>query len=87
MKILSADKNTLVLQPSKTNESYKSFMFDIDIVPDKTIPKKIIIQKKVGRYLRTWSMSWRKFGKQTCIGNVALIDKSEFTYKSERVKR
>jgi len=81
MKIIQASKEVLILQPTKKNdESSRSFIFDIGVVPEKPTPKKIVIRKSFGKRWKTWSMSWKKFLKQTCIGDIVLINKSEFDY-------
>jgi hypothetical protein len=88
MKIVSITRDALILKPTQRNdESGRAFIFDIGIVPDKPTPKRIIIQKSRGRYLYSWSMTWRKFLRQTCIGHIALIDKSEFSYEAKPLKR
>ncbi len=85
MKVVSISKEALVLRPTGTDNLYsRAFAFDVNIVPDKPTPKKLVIQRKVGRYLQTWEMSWRKFMQQTAIGDVALIDKTAFKYSSTK---
>lgn len=74
------------MKPSKKDENYRAFVFDIGVIPLKPTPQKIIIQKKVGAYLLSWSMSWRKFLRQTCIDTVVVVNKSEFDYKSKKIK-
>jgi hypothetical protein len=84
MKVLSATRTKLVLKPGKGDENFKSFIFDIGIIPDKPTPKRIEIQKNIGAYLHTWSMPWKKFLRQTCIGDVVLIEKSDFVHNYRR---
>jgi hypothetical protein len=86
VNIISLNKSALVLHPSKCDENWRAFIFDIGIVPEKPTPKKLIIQKKAGRNTITWSMSWSKFLKQTCIDTVAIIDKSAFKRDSRSTK-
>lgn len=87
MNIISATKSAIVLRPSKQDENWRAFIFDIGVIPEKPTPKKIVIEKRVGRNTITWSMSWSKFLKQTCIDTVALIDKSAFKRESRRTLR
>lgn len=84
MKVISATRTKIVLKPSKKDENWRAFIFDIGIIPDKPTPQRIEIQKKVGAYLLTWSMPWRKFVKQTCIGTVVILNKSTLDRKSVR---
>jgi hypothetical protein len=86
MKILSATRTQLVLKPSRKDENWKAFIFDIGIIPDKPTPQKIVIQKKVGAYMLSWSMPWRKFLRQTAIDTVVILEKSELDYKSVKQK-
>ena len=85
MNVISATRTQIVLKPSKHDENYRAFVFDIGIIPDKPTPQKIVIQKKVGAYLLSWSMSWRKFQRQTCIDTVVIVNKSEFNYKRAKL--
>lgn len=82
MNVISATRTRIILKPTKKDENYRAFVFDIGIIPDKPTPQKIVIQKKVGAYLLSWSMSWRKFLRQTCIDTIVIVNKSEFVYKS-----
>jgi hypothetical protein len=86
MKVISATRRQIVLHPSKHDENWRAFIFDIGIILDKPTPKKVVIQKKVGAYLLSWSMSWAKFLKQICIDTVVIIEKSAFKYESRRTK-
>lgn len=83
MKIISATKQELLLRAERKDVSWKSFVFDIGIIPGNPTPKRIVIQRKAGRYLQTWEMSWHKFLKQICIDTICIIDKSEFTYRHQ----
>lgn len=80
MKVISATRTKLVLKPSKKDENWRSFIFDVGIVPDKPTPARIEIQKKIGKYQHTWSMSWKKFLRQTCVGDIVIIEKKEFVH-------
>lgn len=83
MKILSINSKELVLKPTKRDENYKSFIFDIGIVPLKPTPKRIVFKRKQGKHILTWEMSWNRFEKQTCIGDVAIIAKSACKYTTK----
>ena len=84
MKIIEATKDKLILQPTRRDENFRSFVFDIGIVPELPEPKVIIIRKSFGRKKwKTWPMTWKKFLKQTCIDTVCLIDKTDFTFAIE----
>lgn len=87
MNIVSATRTKLVLKPSKKDENYRAFIFDVGIIPDKLTPQRIVIEKKVGAYLLSWSIPWRKFLKQTCIDTVVILEKSALTYKSVRASK
>ena len=87
MKIISTTKAELVLQPSRNDETWRSFVFDVGIVPEKPRPKRVVIRKHVNAYLQSWSMTWRKFLRQGCVGGIAIIHKSEFSYQSKYVGR
>ena len=88
MKIISATKAELLLEAGRRKDiNWKSFIFDIGIIPIHSQPKRIVIQRKAGRYLQTYEMSWHKFLKKTCIDNMCLIDKSEFVYRSQLINR
>jgi hypothetical protein len=90
MKTVSLTKEKIVLKPSKKDENWRAFVFDIDIIPyesHKPEPKEIVIQKKVGSYLRSWSMPWKIFLKQTCIGTTLILNKSDLQYESHRIIR
>ncbi|HEU4345381.1 MAG TPA: hypothetical protein VFU31_27835 [Candidatus Binatia bacterium] len=82
MNVISATRTKLVLRPSKKDENWKSFIFDIGIIPDKPTPQRVVIEKKVGAYLLLWSISWQKFLKQTCIDTIVILEKDTLTYKS-----
>lgn len=63
------------------NEQYGwSFIFDIGLIPQQPKPKRLVFQYGGGKRIRQWSMSWRKFMKQTCIGTVVRIERTEFKY-------
>lgn len=84
MKLLHANKNEIALKiTSHRDINQKSIIFDIGLIPNKPKPKRLVIQRKVNRFTLIYSMPWRKFLKQTCIGHVCLIDKSEFVFESK----
>lgn len=56
----------------------RSFIFDIKHLPEKPEPKKIIIERKVGKYLQRFTMRWKKFLDETAIGDVICIDWTHF---------
>jgi hypothetical protein len=85
MQIVTATKSKLVLKPSKKDENWKSFIFDIGIIPQEPEPKKLIIQKKVGSYLCSWSISWEKFLEEMCIDTIVILEKAKLNYKSVKV--
>lgn len=85
MNIITATRTKIVLQPTRKDESWTSFVFDVGIIPDKPTPKKIVIQKHVNGWLCSWSMTWRKFLRQTCVGNVIILHKTDFAYQSKWV--
>ena len=88
MRIESITKDALVLRPSNDDNPYtRSWCFSVGIIPDHPTPRKVIIRRKVGRYVQSWEMSWRKFLRQTAIGDMALIDKSAFTYSTKQTRR
>jgi hypothetical protein len=56
----------------------RSFIFDIKSLPQKPEPKKIVIERKIGKYLQRFTMSWKKFLSETAIGDVICIDWTHF---------
>lgn len=56
----------------------KSFIFDANHLPIKPEPQKIIVERKVGKYLQTYTMSWKKFLGETAIGHIICIDWNHF---------
>lgn len=87
MKVITATRTKLVLKPSKKDENYRAFIFNIGIIPDKPEPRRIEIQKQVGAYLLTWSMPWEKFLKQTAIDTIVILEKSALNYRSVRANK
>lgn len=76
MKYIKITKNAVELRCEK-NESWRdTFAFDLDIIPDKPIPRKIVISSQRGAM--KWSMSWKKFLKQECVGNIVIVKKDDF---------
>lgn len=78
MRIQSIDKKALTLVADRKDYSMRSFVFGIGLVPNKPIPQKLVILIP-GRWPHRYEMSWRKFMRQTCIGDVCLLDKSNMT--------
>jgi hypothetical protein len=56
----------------------RSFIFDIKTLPQKPEPKRIVVERKTGRYLQQFTMGWKKFLGETAIGDVICIDWSHF---------
>jgi hypothetical protein len=81
MRILSINKEACILEADKKDDTSRSFIFSIKMIPITPTPKNLIIIKKWGRRLKTYGMSWSKFLKQTCLDDIAMIDKTEFIIK------
>lgn len=58
----------------------RSFIFDINLIPQRPNPKRLVFQWGGKRRMHQWSMSWRKFGQQTAIGTIACIERAKFKY-------
>ena len=56
----------------------RSFIFDAKGLPQKPEPERIIIERKIGKYLQRFTMSWKKFLNETAIGDAILIDWTHF---------
>ena len=52
----------------------RSFIFDIKILPQNPEPEKIIVERKIGKYLQRFTMSWKKFLSEIAIGDIICID-------------
>lgn len=86
MKIISATSKSLIMEPSKKENGWKAFVFDIGIVPLKPTPKKIVITQKIGAYTHTWSMPWRRFLKAGCVDTIVILDKSLMSHTFMRTR-
>lgn len=76
MKFVRITKNAVKLR-CENNESWRdTFAFSLDIIPQKPIPRNVVILSARGA--RRWSMTWRRFLKQQCVGDVVIIKKIEF---------
>ena len=86
MKIAKWNSYQGVLTCSSREEWSPGFCFDVDIIPtEKRSPISFIVERVTRRYRKTWRMSWGKFLKQSTVGHMALIDKTEFTFKKEEL--
>ena len=86
MRLARFDKNVCLFRLGR-KDGGERFIFDIQRIPDKPIPKKIVFQDGGTRRIRRWSMSWQKFLNQTAIGNVAMIDKDKCHYSTWTQKK
>lgn len=87
MKLIHATPDELRLQLGPKELWRRSFIFELGLVPTDVTPRRVVIEKRQGKTLHEFKMSWRKFGKQTTIGDVVIIDKSEFAHFENGVKR
>ncbi len=89
MRIVKFNKTTCLLEADKKDETSRSFVFSLKIIPDKPRPKSLEIFIKYGKRIKTWHMSWAKFLKQSCIDDIAIINKDEFkfSYKSNKASK
>lgn len=76
MKFIKCTKEQVILQCEKNEVWRESFAFDLSIIPDSPIPKKIVIESPRGA--KSWSMAWKKFLKQECVGNIVILHKDNF---------
>lgn len=81
MKIIQETPDELRLSVRKEDNGL-SFVFDWQVLEPHLIKphKQIVIQAKHGSHLREWRMGWRKFLKQSTIGDTLLLRKSAFQY-------
>jgi len=56
----------------------RSFIFEAKYLPQKPEPKKIIVERKIGKHRQQFTMSWKKFLGETAIGDIILIDWDHF---------
>ena len=86
MKIISATKNALVLEPSRKEKNYKAFIFDVGIIPDSPKPKVVKVVKKIGPYTHTWSITWRKFLNVGCVGDIVILEMDKMIHSFKKDK-
>lgn len=84
MKIISATRESLVLEPSRKENGWRSFIFEIGVVPLKPRPKKIIFTMTIGAYTHMWSMPWHSFLKVGCVDTIVILNKSLMSHTFKR---
>jgi hypothetical protein len=86
VKIIESSRDKLVLKASPKDETFGengAFVFDIGIIPDKPTPKILVIQKRSGK--QSWTITWKNFLRQKCVGDVVILRKSELTYSTNPI--
>lgn len=56
----------------------RSFIYDAKKLPCQPEPRRIIVERKVGKYLQRFTISWKKFLVETAIGEDICIDWTHF---------
>jgi hypothetical protein len=56
----------------------RSFIFDVKTLPFKPEPKRIVVERNIGKYLQRYTISWKKFLNETAIGDIICINWTHF---------
>lgn len=80
MKVVRHNHYQIVLRPDESEVWHRAFIWKLSQVARPPRPKLLRIENESSVRLERWEMSWKKFGQQTTIGALVLIDKDRFKY-------
>jgi len=82
MRLIQFNKTACVFALN-SGEAWKvCFVFELNRIPHKPTPRQLIFERRTSRRLQRWSMTWREFGKQHAVGNIALIARADMKYST-----